>query len=400
MWGLQAMQKITALGRIVSALLSVAVSSAALAAEPTPLKVGLVTALTGPLGVIGRDVVDGFKLAISEHGGKLGGRPVELIVEDDQLKPDVGVEIAAKFVQSDKVDVVVSSSFSHVLLAMQKSINDAGTILITALGGPSPLAGAGCHPLFFSTSAVNDSAAEAMGKVVSDRGAKRVYVMAPNTLAGKDIIAGFKRFYKGEVVGETYTALGQTDYQAELATVRSAKPDAVFVFYGGAMGSAFIRQYRQAGLRQTPLYSVFTVDSTTLPAMGDLAVGTFTTALWNADFDNPANKRFVADFQAAYHRVPGDFAARAYDTAALLNAALNATGGNSDSKVLREALRTAKFDATRGNFKLNPANQWPIQDYYLVEIVKPEGKAPEMVTRTKVLEAHPDPFFRECKYPG
>ena len=317
------------------------------------LKVGLVLTLSGPSAVLGQQARDGFQLAVKDLGGRLGGRDVEVIVADDELKPDVAVTKVKGLVERDRVDFVVGPIFSNVLQAIHKPVTDSGTILVSPNAGTSTFAGKGCNPNFFVTSYQNDQVHEVLGKVAQDRGYRRVYLLAPNYQAGKDAMAGFKRHFRGEVVEESYVPLNNLDFQSELAKIASLKPDAIFTFMPGGMGVNLVKQYRAAGLAdRIPFLSAFTVDESTLPAQQDAAVGLFGGMTWAPNLDTPENKRFVAAYEAAYGSVPGSYAMQAYDAALLIDSALKATKGDTtDKDALRAALRKADFRSLRGSFK-------------------------------------------------
>jgi branched-chain amino acid transport system substrate-binding protein len=377
-----------------------AVAACAIEAAPTAhaITIGMVAPTSGTQAIVGQDQADGFALALELLGGKLGGQPVQLIKEDDQLKPEIGLQIVRKFIEKDKVDAIVGLSFSNVLMSALPRIAEAGTVAITTNAGPSPLAGAACKPHVFSVAWQNDGAAEAMGKFAQDKGVRRVYLMAPNYQAGKDMLAGFKRFYKGEIVGETYTQVNQPDYAAELAQLQSAKPDAAFVFYPGGMGVNFIKQMSQAGLlSKLPLYSAFTVDGTTLPSLRDAAVGTVSGAMWDAALDNAENRKFVAAFETRYKRTPSEYAATAFDAALLLDAAVTQLKGSAiDAGALASAIKAAggQFKSVRGPFRFNN-NNLPVQNYYAFEAVKDAGKVVVKQVATP-LTAHVDAYHHQC----
>ncbi|MDZ5456911.1 ABC transporter substrate-binding protein [Azohydromonas lata] len=373
-----------------------ALGTSAMAASAATI--GLMAPMSGPQAIVGQDQADGFMLAVEQLGGKLGGQPVTVLREDDQLKPEIGVQIVRKFIDKDKVDAIVGLSFSNVLMASVPRLAEAGTVALATNAGPSPLAGAGCKPNVFSMAWQNDGAAEAMGKFAQDRGIKRVYLMAPNYQAGKDMLAGFKRFYKGQVVEEAYTQINQPDYSAELAQLQAAKPEAVFVFYPGGMGVNFVKQMSQAGLLPgTPLYSVFTVDGTTLPSLRDSAAGTISGAMWDAALDTPENKKFVAAFETKYKRTPSEYAATAFDAAQVLDVALRKVGGNtSDKKAFAQAVRAAgsEFKSVRGPFKFN-TNNMPVQNYYAFDAKKEGGKLVVRQVGTP-LTLHADAYVAQC----
>ena len=345
---------------------AMALATPALAQEP--IKIGFISTFSGPSGQLGQELLDGFNLGIKSVGGKLGGRPVELVQGDDQAKPDVGRQLADKMVERDRVHIVTGVNFSNVMLALAKPVLDAGAFIVSVNAGPSQYAGAQCHPHFFVGSFQNDTGPEAMGLYLQKKGLKRVYLMAPNYPAGKDMLAGVKRYFKGEVAGEVYTAFGQLDYAAEIAQLRAAKPDAVFFFYPGGMGINFVKQYAQAGLKtDIPLYGPsFSLDQTVLPGMGDAAVGAFASTFWSEDFDNPASKAFVADFEKQYGRIPSPNAAQAYDTARLIDAALKSVNGKIEERRLSRrrsrrlaSSRFAASSASTPTITRSRTSTWP-----------------------------------------
>ena len=301
------------------------------------LKIGFVATLSGPPAVLGGQMRNGFLLGVKQLGGKLGGREVEVLVQDDELKPDVAVSKVKAFVERDKVEFVVGPIFSNILQAIMKPATDGGAILISPNAGTSNFAGKDCNASFFVTSYQNDQNHEVLGKYAQDKGMKKVFIMAPNYQAGKDALAGFKRYFKGEVLDEVYVPLNQLDYSAELSKIAAAAPEAIFVFLPGGMGVNFVKQFRQAGLADKITFlSAFTVDEGTLPAQQDAALGFFGGSNWAPNLDNPQNKAFVAAFEKEYGAVPGSYAFQAYDAAMLIDSALKATGGKTDNKdVLR-----------------------------------------------------------------
>jgi branched-chain amino acid transport system substrate-binding protein len=367
------------------------------AAAQDKLKIGLLTTLSGPPAALGVQQRNGFQLAVKQLGGKLGGREVDLVVQDDELKPDVAVNKAKGLIERDKAEFVVGPVFSNILIAMMKPVTDGGAILISPNAGTSNFAGKDCNPNFFVTSYQNDQNHEVLGKYAQDSGIKKAFIMAPNYQAGKDSLAGFKRYFKGEVVDEVYVPLNQLDYSAELSKIAAASPEAIFVFLPGGMGVNFVKQFRQAGLAdKIKFLSAFTVDESTLPAQQDAALGFFGGANWAPNLDNPANKAFVAAYEKEYNAVPGSYAYQAYDAAMLIDSAVKATGGKTDNKdALRAALKKADFKSPRGNFKFN-TNNYPIQDFYLVKAAKrADGKFQTEIVQ-KVFENYSDPHVKDC----
>jgi branched-chain amino acid transport system substrate-binding protein len=361
------------------------------------LKIGLIATLSGPPAVIGQQLRNGFLLEVKSHGGKLGGREADVVVADDELKPDVAVAKVKAFVERDKVDFVVGPVFSNMLIAIMKPVTDSGTFLISPNAGTSNFAGKECNPNFFVTSYQNDQNHEVLGKYAQDAGIKKAFIMAPNYQAGKDALTGFKRYFKGEVLDEVYVPLNQLDYSAELSRIAAAKPDAIFVFLPGGMGINFVKQFRQAGLADKIVFlSAFTVDEATLPAQQDAALGFFGGANWAPNLDNEQNKAFVAAYEKEYGAVPGSYAFQAYDAAQLIDSAVTAVKGNlADKDALRAALKKADFKSLRGNFKFGH-NHYPIQDFYLVKAAKrPDGKFETEIVQ-KIFTNYEDAYAKDC----
>ena len=369
----------------------------ALAAEP--VKIGMITTLSGGGSALGIDIRDGFQLAIDQQAGKLGGHAVALIVEDDGRKPEKAVELAERMLSRDKAQILTGIVWSNLAIAVVPKVTRAGAFYISPNAGPSLLAGKGCHANYFNVAWQNDNLHEAMGQYVANLGYKKPYILAPNYPAGKDALKGFKRFYKGGTIsGEVYTKLGQKDYAAELAALRDAKPDSVFFFLPGGMGISFLKQYAQAGLSgQIPLFGpAFSFDQTILGAVGDAALGVINSSQWNKDIDNAANRRFVADFRKAYGRLPSLYASQGYDAARLIGSALEATGGDlSDADAFRSAVKAAKFDSVRGQFRFG-ANHHPVQDIYVRKVVKEGGVLTNKILDTAFSD-HADAYAGDCK---
>jgi branched-chain amino acid transport system substrate-binding protein len=383
--------------RIIATLAAAAFATGAFAADR--IRVGFISTLSGPSAALGVDIRDGFQLALKLNGGRLGGLPAEVVIADDQFKPDLGRQAAQKMVQLDKVHFLTGIVFSNIMLASVPVAFENKTIYVSPNAAPSPLAGKDCNPYFFVASWPNDAYHEAAGQHATDKGYKSAYLIAPNYQAGQDSLAGFKRFYKGKVVAEVYTKLGQLDYSAELAQVRAAKPDALYIFLPGGMGINFIKQFVAAGLSQdVPLIVPgFGSDQDIIRPVGAPMLGLFDTAHWALDLDNAANKKFVAAFEKEFNRLPSVFAAQGYDTALLIDAAVRDTKGKvEDVEAVRRALKAARFDSVRGAFKFN-RNQMPIQNYYL-RVVAKDSKG-RIVNKTigTVFKDHGDAYVQDCR---
>jgi branched-chain amino acid transport system substrate-binding protein len=365
----------------------------------TPIKIGFVSTFSGPQAAIGEDMRRSVELAKEHLGGKMGGKPFEIIYEDDQFKPDVGKQKSEKLVQQDKVNFVAGYIWSNVLLASLKTVTDEGdTILISSNAGPSQIAGELCNKNFFSTSWNNDQTPMAMGQYLQEKGVKSLYLMAGNYAAGKDMLAGVKRTFKGEIKGEDLTKWpDQLDFSAELAKVGAAKPDGIFIFYPGAHGVQFLQQYVQAGLKgKVPLYQVFSIDAITLPQQKELALGTLGAQEWVNDLPNEQNKKYVADFKKKHGVYPSYYGAQSYDSIMLIASAAEALKGDLSNKdKVRAEMKKANFKSLRGGFKYN-TNQFPIQNFYIQEAVKdPEGMMTVKTIATAVKDGK-DPYYEKC----
>jgi branched-chain amino acid transport system substrate-binding protein len=374
-----------------------------LAAGPAPaqqksVKIGFVSTFSGPTAVIGNDMRNSFELALDHLGRKMGGLPVEVVYEDDQQKPEVGVQKTRKLIESDRVNFVAGYIWSNVLLASLNPVIESQTFLISANAGPSQVAGEQCSPYFFSTSWQNDQTPQAMGEYMNQKGVKTAFLIGPNYAAGKDMLSGVFSTFKGKVIAEELTKWpDQLDFSAELSKVRAAKPDAVFVFYPGAAGVQFLTQYSQSGLKgQIPLYTAFTIDALSLPLQKDLALGVPGAQQWVNDLPNDANKKFVADFRAKHKNYPSFYGAQSYDAANLVNSAVVAVNGDLSKKdAMRDAMRKVNYASVRGPYSYGN-NHFPIQNFYLQDVVKDADGNLTLKTVATIVQKSQDKFHIQC----
>ena len=370
------------------------------AAAADTIKIGFVSTFSGPTAVIGNDMRNSFELALDHMGRKMGGKPVEVIYEDDGQKPDVGKQKTEKLIQSDKVDFIVGYIWSNVLLASLKTAVDSQTFLISANAGPSQLAGELCSPYVFSTSWQNDQTPEAVGLYMNQKNVKSVFLIGPNYAAGKDMLAGVKSTFKGEIKGEEYTVWpSQLDFSAELSKARASKAESIFVFYPGAAGVQFLNQYAQAGIKaQIPLYTAFTIDELSLPLQKENALGVPGAQEWVNDLPNAENKKFVADYRTKYTNLrPTFYGAQSYDAAQLINSAVAAVKGDTSKKdAMRAEMEKANFKSVRGPFKYGK-NHIPIQNFYLQDVVKDADGQLALKTVATIVENSQDRFADKCQ---
>jgi branched-chain amino acid transport system substrate-binding protein len=366
-------------------------------AQDKTIKIGFISTFSGPAGAIGTDMKNAFELGLDHLGRKLGGLPVEVIYEDDQQKPEVGVQKTQKLLESDHVDFVAGYIWSNVMLGSLKPLVETKTITVITNAGASQLAGEMCSPYVFSTSFNNDQAPQSLGLYLNQKGIKKVFMMGPNYAAGRDMLQGLRETYKGEFVGQEMTRWpDQLDFSAELSKARAAQPDALYAFYPGGAGIQFITQYVQLGLKgQIPLYQNYIIDELSLPRLKDLAVGILGSSNWVGDLPNGANKKFVADYHEKYKKWPSNYAAQTYDAVSLLNSAVMAVKGDLSKKdEMRKEMEKADFKSVRGNFKFGN-NHIPIQNYYLTNTVK-EGDEFLLKTVSTIVENDQDRFHDKC----
>ena len=392
-----ARERLSQVMRMVSATALILVAGPALAQQKT-VKIGFVSTFSGPPAAIGNDMKNSFELALDHHGRKLGGLPVEVIYEDDQTKPEVGVQKTQKLIESDKVDFLVGYIWSNVILASLKPITDSKTMTVITNAGASQVAGELCSPYVFSTSWNNDQTPASLGLYMNQKGVKTAFLIGPNYAAGKDMLAGVQSTFKGQIVGQELTRWpDQLDFSAELSKAREAKPDAIFAFYPGGAGVQFITQYAQSGLKgQIPLYTAFTVDDLSLPRLKDLAIGIPGAQEWVADLPNDANKKFVADYKAKYNATPSFYGAQTYDAVGLIDSAVTAVKGDLTNKDgLRKEMEKADFQSVRGPFKFGN-NHIPIQNFYLQDAVKNADGSYSLHTVATIVKDNQDTFHDKC----
>jgi branched-chain amino acid transport system substrate-binding protein len=391
------MKRLLLAGCAVAALAAVVTTSSV--AQQKTIKIGFISSFSGPVAAIGNDMRNSFELALDHLGRKVGGMPVEVIYEDDQIKPEVGVQKTQKLIESDKVDFMVGYIWSNVALASLKPLVDSKTITFITNAGASQIAGELCSPYVFTTSWNNDQTPQAVGLYMNQKNVKTAFLIGPNYAAGKDMLEGVASTFKGQIVGRELTAWpNQLDFSAELSKARAAKPDAIFAFYPGGAGIQFVTQYAQSGMKgQIPLYTAFTIDELSIPRLKDLAVGIPGAQQWVNDLPNAENKKFVTDYKAKYKSSPSFYGAQTYDAAILLDAALKETKGDLDKDKLRKAIEKAPFKSVRGNFKFGP-NHIPIQNFYLQDVVK-EGDDYRLKTVATIVENDQDKHVGKCNMP-
>ncbi|WP_296473963.1 ABC transporter substrate-binding protein [Roseinatronobacter sp.] len=372
-----------------TALAALTVGAMVSTAQAETVTVGMITTLSGGGAGLGVDVRDGFQLALE----MAGEHSIRLVVEDDAQRPELAVQIAERMIQSERADILTGIIWSNLAMAVVPSTVAQDIFYISPNAGPSALAGANCHPNYFNAAWQNDMLHEAAGQHANVLGYENTFIMAPNYPAGTDALTGFKRYYEGELAGELFTQVGQTDYAAEIAEIRASGADSVFIFLPGGMGISFMRQYEQSGVDLPIVSAGFSFDQDVLPAMGSAALGVINTSQWSPDLDNAANEAFVSAFQQAYDRLPSLYASQGFDTANLILSALS-SADISDSDAFRDALRAADFASVRGDFSF-ASNHHPVQTVYVREVVEVDGVLTNRIIGT-AFEEHRDVHGENC----
>jgi branched-chain amino acid transport system substrate-binding protein len=380
--------------------LATALAVAAPALHAQEVRIGFVTTMTGGGALIGDPMRKGWDLALEHLGNKFGGLPGKVVYGDDQMKPDVAINVVDRFLSQDKVHFVVGPPWTNLMLAVKDRVIASSAILVSPISGPSQLAGKDCSPYFFAVSWQSDVIPEATGQILNEERVGNVYVLAPNYQAGKDVVRGFERTYKGKIIGQSYFQLGLSDFQAEISALRAKNPAAAAVFAPGGMGVAFMKQWAVSGLAgKVKLYTMYVIDHTTLPPIGDAAVGAILAYHWNAEGTAPATQKFVKDYSAKHGATPSIYAMQSFDSALAIDSAVRgAKGALGDRKALVLALRKADFASARGRFAFG-TNHLPIQDYFQFEVVKGQGGAPTIKTGRLIFKDYKDPYYKDCKMP-
>ena len=383
---------------LVVAAVTTAFGGTAFATPPAKIRLGVISTVSGPIAALGKEQYMGADLALKMLGNKIGGIPVEVFKEDARMTPETGLAAATRLTEEDHIDFLVGGQLSNQLLAYVKPVTDKGTIIISGIGGPEQLAGKDCNSKLFVASWQNNAPSEAVGKQMTDAGVKSAFFIAQNYITGKEYVAGAKAYYKGKIAGEAFVPIGQVDYAAEIASIRAANPDAVYVFLPGAGGVAFVKQFANAELlKKIKLFSgSWLADEHSFGALGDVVThDVYLGNPWFAQLDNPANKKFVAAFKKEHGRNPVFYAAFVYDSIMLLDGAVKAVHGEIGDKVaLIHALEKAPFHSVRGNFAFN-TNHFPIENFYAAKVVKKDGVLQHQIVGT-VFTNFKDSFYQSC----
>jgi branched-chain amino acid transport system substrate-binding protein len=346
-------------------------------AQSGPIKIGLVLPYTGVYAVLGESITQAMELVFARENWTVAGRKIEMIKEDDEMKPPVGVRKTEKLIDSDRVDILTGPVHSGILMGMRDKVHNSKTILIVSNAGADAISRERCSQWIFRTSFSNWQPCQPMGAWVAKNVTKEVFQIAPNYQAGKDMMAAFRETFVpagGKVVAEDYPKLGETDYAPYLTKIRQSGAKAVFAFFSGTDAVNFVKQFEQFGLKGAVKLTGagFLTEPDVLPAQGAAALGTITGHFYTPQLDNPVNKQFVADFKARYgNKSPDGFACQGYDTAEVIVRALKAVNGNTQDKAkLAATIAKVEFDSPRGRFRFDPKTHNVIQPFIYVREVR------------------------------
>lgn len=390
------MKKFLKAGLLSAALLSLVSTNQVLA--QAKLKIGFISAQSGPLNVLGLEQKRGFEIAMDHLGGKFGQTPVEVVVADSKGNPSATVQEISRLIDKEKVDLIVGLSASNELVAGVKPITDAKIFFIGMNGGVAINAGEQCNPYYFNASFQNAQLTTGMGAFMTKQGVKKLYLIGADFEAGYEHTDAAKTGFKGEIVAQQFTPLTQLDFAADIAKIRASGADGVFAFYPGGLGIAFMRQWAQAGLvGKIPVFSnIALTEPTAFQAQGKSVLGTYVSAVYFAGIDNPANKRFVQDFKAKFGRDPASYAGLAYDAMMLVDSAVKEVKGNvKDQAAFRAALKKANFQSVRGSFAFS-SNNHPIQNTYLTVVDERSDGSLYLKATAVIAEKAADSFVGKC----
>ena len=362
------------------------------------LKIGFISAQSGPLNVLGLEQKRGFEIAMDHLGGKFGQTPIEVVMADSKGNPSATVQEISRLIDKEKVDLIVGLSASNELVAGVKPIVDAKIFFIGMNGGVAVNAGEQCNPYYFNASFQNAQLTTGMGAFMTKQGVKKLYLIGADFEAGYEHTDAAKTGFKGEIVAQQFTPLTQLDFAADIAKIRASGADGVFAFYPGGLGIAFMRQWAQAGLTgKIPVFSnIALTEPTAFQAQGKSVLGTYVSAVYFAGIDNPVNKRFVQDFKTKFGRDPASYAGLAYDAMMLVDSAVKEVKGNvKDQAAFRAALKKANFQSVRGSFAFS-SNNHPIQNTYLTVVDERSDGSLFLKATAVIAEKAADSFVSKC----
>jgi branched-chain amino acid transport system substrate-binding protein len=345
-------------------------------AQAAPIRIGVLLPYSGVYAVLGESITQAMELVFGHENWTVAGRKIELVKEDTEAKPPVGVRKAQKLIESDKVDILTGPVHSGVLAGIRDMVHGSKTILVVSNAGADQISRERCSRWIFRTSFSNWQPCQPMGGWVAKNVSKEVFQIAPNYQAGKDMMAAFRETFLpagGKVIAEDYPKLGETDYAPYLTKIRQSGAKAVFAFFSGSDAVNFVKQYDQFGLKQSVRLTGagFLTEPDVLPAQGKTALGILTGHFYTPLLDNPVNQRFVKEFREKFNKSTDGFACQGYDTAEVIVRALKTVSGNTQDRAkLAEAIAKVEFDSPRGRFRFDPKTQNVIQPFIYVREVK------------------------------
>ncbi|BCP67621.1 ABC transporter substrate-binding protein [Thermus thermophilus] len=343
-------------------------------AQREALRIGVVLPYSGVYAQLGQDITDGMLLYLEEVKNQAGGRPVQLVREDETADPAVALRKVTKLVEQDRVDLLTGLVSTASAYAVRDYVHNTRNVLIVSNAGGNALTRDRKSPYIFRTSFTSWQVSFPMGRWVAERVTKRVAVVAADYAFGRESVAAFKESFLaagGQVVQETYTPLGSTDFSAVLTRLLQARPGAIFGFLAGSDAAIFLRQYAQFGLKGSiPLTTTgFTVEEDVIGAVGQAAEGAYSSLHWAVRLALPENQRFVQSFRRKFGRTPSVYSMQGYDTARVIVEAINALQGDTSNKdKLVEALEGVRFRGPRGLLEFDPKTHQVIQNVYVRQV--------------------------------
>jgi branched-chain amino acid transport system substrate-binding protein len=369
-----------------AALTSNLAAPAILAQTRAPIRLGNLNSFTGAIAYAAEANVNGMNLYFDSIDWTVAGRKIEIIKEDDQFNPQVGLQKVKKLVESDKVDLVVGVQASNVALAVLNYMKQQKAFYVVSGAGTDAITW-DRYPYLFRTSISTYQLSTPMATYVYDNLGKEIVTTASDYAGGRDVIAQFKGPYLakgGKVLKEIWPPLGTTDFSPYLTDIKSINPPVTYDFMPGADAIRFIQQYSEFGLKEKmPLTGFTIIDSQTISTLGKTGVGVISALTYIDTVDNPESKKFAADYQAKYKAAPDLFADYGYVAARALGEALKTVDGDtSDKDKLAEAMTKVKFNAPRGPFRMDPVTHNPIQDIYICQIIERDNKITTKILAT------------------
>lgn len=357
-------------------------------AGDSTVKVGLLVAESGVYSSVGRDMANGFKLYLEQHGNKLGGKKVDLVTVDEGGTPQSGVAGVTRLVQQDQVDTLVGIVAGPTAAGGRDIIDSAGVPTLMGNTGSVALGKDEKSDWIWRASYDNGDPGRALGSYMAqDPSAGKFFLIGSDYSGGHETLGGFKQTFPADrIAGELYTPFGTTsDYSSYLSQIRASGAQNVFCFYAGGEAIEFTKQFNQFGLSgKVNLYSAgFLTEGAALDAEGQAALGVYNATRYNWDIDTPVNKKFEPAYEKKYGNVPTVYAATMYDVGVMLDKALGNVKGSVSRQAINDAIKNlGTVQGARGSLHFDSTHT-VVQNHYLTQ-VKQTDKGLRNVTLKKL----------------